>query len=844
MTPQEQALMAQLAQGNQPQQPQQLPAEAQMPMTDEQMQLAQLMQMGQLEQDPMADPMAMQQASFKKAYKGSDEDFKSYGFRKLLKESHDKQKKLKLTDWKHEPSLNDLKHDFIHAQSSQSAYMNKLAAWQKLYDAPKWGDKNHQGSRINPKLVRKQGEWNAPALSEPFLSTSNLFDVKPLTFEDVDRAKQNALILNRQFNTQLKKVSLVDGIIRQLVKNGSCVLRMGWEYKEETVNERVPIFKYNPVPQEELEAFDQEFNQIQDLYENKPSQYEILPEEVKAGFEMTRQKNQALMAMPSGFTHQKRQRVTVNRPTAQLCNIKNIYVDPTCRGNLDDAQFIIHAYESSLSELKKQGIYENLGYLQEHQESGSHTMDKPDDTGFRFQDVARRKLTVHEYWGYWDTDGTGQTKPIVAAWVGDVLIRMEENPFPKGKLPFVIFNFIPEEDSVFGIPNAELLGDNQEILGAVTRGMIDLLGKSANSQTGFSKNFLDQANKLKFSMGQNYEYNHGFDPRVHVYTHSYPEIPNSAMAMVQMMNNEAESLSGVKAFSGTGISSANLGEVAVGIRGVLDAVSKREMSILRRISEGFVAMGRFIMAMNAEFLSEKEVVRITNEEFVAIRRDDLAGEYDLSLTISTAEGDESKAQQLAFMMQTIGNSMGMGLTQLIMSEIATLRKMPHLAKAIEEYHDEPDPMMQQMQELELQKLQAEIELMKSEAQENMAKAQVHGAKVGVEEARAESLQGDADNKVLDFMERNTGARYEHELNKQALINDGQNQREYIRGQHQLDKQAQGHDQHILDQLAQAQIAQDYPDPSQAGQVPNLANQTNNAPNQIIPDPAISSPGVV
>ena len=56
---------------------------------------------------------------------------------------------------------------------------------------------------------------------------------------------------------------------------------------------------------------------------------------------------------------------------------------------------------------------------------------------------------------------------IVATWVGDVLIRMEENPFPDGNPPFVVFNYIPDEGSVYGIPNAELLGDNQEILGAV-----------------------------------------------------------------------------------------------------------------------------------------------------------------------------------------------------------------------------------------------------------------------------------------------------------------------------------------------------------------------------------------
>lgn len=758
----------------------------------------------EMAQEQTLPPEMVKQQQFKKAYGGADEDFEAYGFSKLIKDSQTKTKKVKLTNWKNEPRLEELKNDFTQAQSSQSKYLAELDKWQKLYDAPKFGGKDHKGSRVNPKMIRKQAEWNAPSLSEPFLSTSNLYDVKAMTFEDVGRAKQNALILNRQFNTQLKKVSLVDGVIRQLVKNGSCIIRMGWEYQEKEEVEKLPIFTYTSAPPEVMEQLTQELQELEQLQVTEPDGYEALPDEVKAGFEMSIEKGQPFIAEPAGFTEKKVKKVVCNRPTVEICNIKNIYIDPTCRGDLDNAQFIIHRYQSSLSELKKQGIYENLGYLMEVDQTGDVLFDKQDDS-FKFQDKARQKLTVNEYWGYWDIDGTGETKSIVATWVGDTLIRLEENPFPNGKLPFVIFNYLPEEESIYGIPNAELLGDNQEILGAVTRGMIDLMGKSANSQTGFSKNFLDAANKIKFNRGLDYEYNQGFDPRVHVYQHKYPEIPNSAMGIIQMMNNEAESLSGVKAFSGTGISASNLGDVAAGVRGVLDAVSKREMSILRRVSEGFINMGRFIMAMNAEFLSEKEVVRITNKEFVTIRRDDLAGEFDLTLSISTAEGDENKAQQLAFLMQTIGNSMGMGLTKMILSEIAHLRKMPDLSKAIETYEEQPDEMAQQMQELEMQKLQAEVELLKAQAQEAMAKSQVQGAKVGVEQARAESLQGDADNKVLDFVERDTGAKQQQALDRQALINQGQNEREQIKQEGALAMGANKHDYALLQQMANAEL---------------------------------------
>lgn len=702
---------------------------------------------------------------------------------------------VKLTNWKNEPKLSDLKYDLEETRQSHSQFLSDLESWENLYNAPKFGGKGHKGSRINPKLVRKQAEWRCPSLSEPFLSTNNLYAVNPLTHEDVERAKQNALILNNQFNTQLNKVGLVDGIIRDVVKNGTSIIRLGWEYQEEKVKEIVPVFEYMPVQsEEELQQLQQQYEQVLALKESEPDSYEQLDEALKAGAEMSLQQGQLFMAQQIGQQEQEKLKPTVNKPTVEICNLRNVYIDPTCKGDLDKAQFVIHSYESSLSDLKRAGYYQNLELLEKSEELSSIGHDKSSD--FKFADNARKKLVVYEYWGNWDIDGNGKTKAIVASWVGNVLIRMEENPFPNQIIPFVVFKYLPEKDSIYGIPDAELLEDNQNVLGAVTRGVIDLLGKSANSQTGYSKNFLDATNKIKFRRGEDYEYNPNFDPRVHLYTHKYPEIPNSAMNVIHMMNNEAESLSGVKAFASGGISAAHLGDSATAARGVLDAVSKREMSILRRLSEGFITMGRKIMAMNAEFLSEQEVVRLTNSQFITVRRDDLAGNFDLSLTISTAEADDSKAKELAFLLQTIGNNMGQEMTNLILSEIAHLRKMPELAYKIKHFQPSPpNEQEQQLQQLQLAKLEAEVELLKSQAQENLAKSQVQQAKVGTEMAKAENLQSQADSKTIDTANKLDGTQNQHELDKLALQNKGKLSQQFAKDiglQNQLGMQ-QEHD---------------------------------------------------
>ena len=191
--------------------------------------------------------------------------------------------------------------------------------------------------------------------------------------------------------------------------------------------------------------------------------------------------------------------------------------------------------------------------------------------------------------------------------------------------------------------------------------------------------------------------------------------------MLQLQNAEAESLSGVKTFS-TGISSQALGNTATGIRSAMDATAKRELDVLRRMADCVKRIGEKIVSMNSVFLSEEEVIRITDTEFITVERENLKGNFDLQLSISTAEADNEKAQELSFMLQTMGNNMPPEMSQTILAEIARLRKMPALAKRIEEYQPQPNPLQEENARLQNELLKAEIAKTRSEATENQAEA--------------------------------------------------------------------------------------------------------------------------
>jgi hypothetical protein len=127
--------------------------------------------------------------------------------------------------------------------------------------------------------------------------------------------------------------------------------------------------------------------------------------------------------------------------------------------------------------------------------------------------------------------------------------------------------------------------------------------------------------------------------------------------------------------------------------------------------------------MNQTYLEEVEVIRITNGEFIEIKKEDIQGNFDLKVDISTQAIDEAKSQDLGFMLQTQGPNMDPGLEQVILAEIADLKRMPHLAMQIRNYKPEPDPLAIKKQELEIAKLEADIALDQARAKEALARAE-------------------------------------------------------------------------------------------------------------------------
>lgn len=632
----------------------------------------------------------------------------------------------KLTNWVKEPTARELQKDLSDAKPAHDLHVSRVEKWNDLLrvEGKSRPAKVKGRSNVQPKLIRRQAEWRYSALTEPFNSSERMFNVKPTSFEDTEGAHQNQTVLNWQFKTKLNRVKFIDDYVRTNVDEGSAIIRLGWRRitKEETIE--VPVWEHL-VPSSEEDVQELELA-VQLQKDNHRGYAETVPEEIQAAVDFFLESGQPSIARKSGTEKRTIEKVIYNSPTLEVLNPKNVWFDPTCGSDIDKATFAVISFETSKAELLKEPKrYKNLEYVNwqagtptynnEHHSNAANT-----DGNFNFSDELRRKVVAYEYWGLWDIHDTGELVPIVSTWVAGTLIRCELNPFPDEKIPLVIVNYMPTKRELLGEPDAELLEDNQAVLGAVTRGMIDLLARSANSQQGFAKGMLDTLNRRRFDNGQDYEFNPNVSPALGLIEHRYPEIPQSGMVMAQMMNQEAESLTGVKAFSG-GISGEAYGDVAAGIRGVLDASSKREMAILRRLADGLSKVARKIIAMNQIFLSKEETIRVTNEEFITVKREDLAGEFDLEVDISTAEIDNAKAQDLSYMLQTIGPNGDFEMTRMILIEISQLKRMYSLANQLRKFQPKKDPMVEAMEQAQIDKIKKEAEKLQSEIDLNIAR---------------------------------------------------------------------------------------------------------------------------
>ena len=680
--------------------------------------------------------------------------------------------------WKNSPSQSDLDNDYKSAESGQDAFRVKLLEWEEARKGGKKIPSSYGKSTARPKVIRKANEWKYPALEEPFLSTGTLFRVSPATAKDVLAAKQNERVLNFQWNTKVQKTKVVNDIVHTVVDEGTVIVKTGWAADTTT----------------------EEVEEEQPIYASPEKSLQLIQQAVNAGG-MSEEKANAMlqtgepMVIGSKTVTVERERLIKNQPTYEVCINANVTIDPTCDGVMDDAMFVIHEYDTNYSELKSEeagvdedgaeyGIYHNLDFIINESNDEADPAVSAASNNFEFKDKSRKRMRAYEYWGYWDIQGDGELVSIVATWVGSTLIRLEENPFPHGRLPFSVATYMPVKKDTHGEPDAELLKENQDAIGNMTRAIQDTTAKVAAGQEFIDENFFPSPSvKHQYEKHNTVYYRSGFDPRKAIYKSEVQQVGSTPFDVINWQTQDANELTGNRPFGGQG--GPKLGG-DLQQRDSMDATAKRELSILRRLSAMFVDIARLTIGMNQEFLSEEEVVRITDKEFVTVKRDDLQGDFDLRISVSTPEKDADQAEKLMKLLQTNAQTMPEPIKNMHYVKLANLWGHEDLAEAIENYKPEPNPVQQQLEQLALEEaklknaiLQKELEDTDSKINERLSRTDKNSiAEVALAEAKAkqalavtEKLKSETDILDQSFIDIQSGVKRQQEVEDQQFKAD-------------------------------------------------------------------------
>ena len=379
--------------------------------------------------------------------------------------------------------LKVLKQDLSNSESFKSEWDTKRETYHNEWAGKTYGNEVKGKSQVISRDIKVAQVWQHAALKDPFVNSTDGVKTTPVGAEDTPLSEQSATILNYQYSREFSRYNFVSSSLKVFQVEGTVVGRVFWEYKEKEVEVDEPIMKNMPPP-EMLQRL-QQARQAAESGQMHPDQFRQMQE-------------QAMLAAQPTQVGTKKVKKTVkvkNHPDTRVCKNVDLWIDPTEKENIENAQFVIERFKTNMSELKQNPLYDNLDKITIEEDGsldGSEYDEMYDNTGsFVFTDDARKELEVYEYWGNFDLKGDGIAVPMVGAWVGNTVIRLEESPYSDGKVPFISCAFDPEPFSINGESNGEILSTDQKLRTAIKRSFIDTLDKSTNGQRGFQDGTLD-----------------------------------------------------------------------------------------------------------------------------------------------------------------------------------------------------------------------------------------------------------------------------------------------------------------------------------------------------------------
>ena len=558
-----------------------------------------------------------------------------------------------------------------------------------IYRAKGDGLKDRPGrSRIKSSDTMDAIEWMMPSFMKTFAGSNSCVSVSPVGTEDVAKAEKLQKLLNWQFmGRRVKGFRVLYEWIKSALIYGTSVVKVTWRDIYVTKGFDVPV-----ASEAEIAAMldSDDYIDVQGLPEDIPPGA-VITEEMMA-FAQSHPDMLAKIGYINAIPQQvqpvaleamrvyrdvrgTRRIKSYSGPMVEVISPEDFWMDPKADA-IEEALFVIHRVWRTYGELRdmeREGIYKNVEKVKDWGDKSRSEFENaesaeryaaagqvdPATNASPNEDLqpARRKLEVFEWWGLLDLKGDGYQEPYLVVVCGDVILRMEKNPYGHGQAPFEVLRPMLDPYKFSGVGMPELVGEFQALKTAILRQTLDNVSFQNNGMWLVNRNAgVDTSALLNPRPGTIVKANITQGAVVPITPSSLQSMP---LNMLELIDSMLQKRTGVTSYN-QGLDANSLNKTATGITRIMDASAQRIELIARVMAEtGIKPLYQKLLMLNQQFIDQTIVIRVFNRP-VEISPDDLIGDFDVTVDVGGATGrDETRSQQMMLLLQYAANLMSL-----------------------------------------------------------------------------------------------------------------------------------------------------------------------------------------
>lgn len=558
-----------------------------------------------------------------------------------------------------------------------------------IYRAKGDGLRDRPGrSRIKSSDTMDAIEWMMPSFMKTFAGSNSCVSVSPVGTEDVTKAEKLQKLLNWQFmGRRVKGFRVLYEWIKSALIYGTSVVKVTWRDIYVTKGFDVPV-----ASEAEIAAMldSDDYIDVQGLPEDIPPGA-VITDEMMA-FAQSRPDMLAKIGYINAIPQQvqpvalepmrvyrdvrgTRRIKSYSGPMVEVISPEDFWMDPKADA-IEEALFVIHRVWRTYGELRdmeREGIYKNVEKVKDWVDKSRSEFENaesaeryaaagqvdPATNASPNEDLqpARRKLEVFEWWGLLDLKGDGYQEPYLVVVCGDVILRMEKNPYGHGQAPFEVLRPMLDPYKFSGVGMPELVGEFQALKTAILRQTLDNVSFQNNGMWLVNRNAgVDTSALLNPRPGTIVKANITQGAVVPITPSSLQSMP---LNMLELIDSMLQKRTGVTSYN-QGLDANSLNKTATGITRIMDASAQRIELIARVMAEtGIKPLYQKLLMLNQQFIDQTIVIRVFNRP-VEISPDDLIGDFDVTVDVGGATGrDETRSQQMMLLLQYAANLMSL-----------------------------------------------------------------------------------------------------------------------------------------------------------------------------------------